>query len=701
MGGPLKFSWKRFSPETLVKLMSNRLIESSAPMTVMQRLDEHARSRPEQWAFRFLSPPTFATEDISYRELRHRALRVARSLRSRHADGNRVLLILAAGSDYIVSFLGCLYAGAIAVPLYPPRPHRVPERFLAVGEDSRARFAIATSRTRASVEASVPDDRLRALGLEWIEPTGDDGADDSWALPYVDGQTPAFLQYTSGSTAAPKGVVVTHRNLEHNIRAMEQTGELSADETLTVNWLPPFHDMGLIAMLLTPIYVGFTGINMPSQGFGRQPLFWLKAISHFQATSTAAPNFALDLCAAKLAQEPHPEFDLSSLQVIYNGAEPIIAATLERFAKAFTPFGYRPEIMKPCYGLAESTLIVSCQPHDRADRVCDVDAAALERNTVIEVAASAPAARRLVSCGRPIDGLEIKIVDSLTRKPCGEGAVGEIWIRGPSVARGYWGNRKETLELFRRRLAGGGDGLFLHTGDLGFLLDGELFVTGRQKDLIVIAGRNHYPQDIELTARDAHPALAGMMGAAFSVPSERGEELALVHEVNMGHRHADGVEIMAELRGAVAEQHELALTHFALVHPASLPKTSSGKIRRRRCAALFTAGEMKSLWSSLGNGPKAPAPRPAAAPAVIVPDATLRQLRRLVAAVLEVAPEALDVNRPLTQQGMSSLRAAELQCQLEKTFEITLDAEDFFDPWTVQRMGEVIVTRSAESQEGR
>ena len=338
---------------------------------------------------------------------------------------------------------------------------------------------------------------------------------------------------------------------------------------------------------------------------------------------------------------------------------------------------------------------MSAQLHDQSVKVGEFDAAALQLDQAVAPKPNGDPVKRLVSCGPPVDGLELKIVDRSTRRPCVDGTVGEIWIQGPSVARGYWANPVITAANFRRRMEAGGAGSYLGTGDLGFVLEGELYVTGRQKDLIVVSGRNHYPQDLELTARESHPALIGAMGAAFSIMGDRGEELVLVHEVDMAYRGVDGAEVVTAMRQAVAEQHELAVEHFALVQFASLPKTSSGKIRRRRCCELFLAGALKAQFASPAQNHGVSDLRSySTARESGLSDSELDRLHHLVAGVLEISPGSLDPNRPLTQQGLSSLRATELQCQLEESFNVTILAEDFFEPWTVLRIGELIAARS-------
>lgn len=659
----------------------------------MCQLDRHARTKPETPAFRFIRGPDFSTDDLSFAALRARALRIAQALRSRHAEGSRVLLVLPPGADYIAGFLGCLYAGAIAVPIYPPRRNRPPERFATVARNSAARFALAADDVRRQVETTLAPALLRELDLTWLSPEGEDGAPAEWTLPYVDADTPAFLQYTSGSTAEPKGVVVTHGSLEHNVGLIAEPFGMNAADVLGLSWLPPFHDLGLIGNLLAAVHHGVTEVIMTPQVFMGDPLGWLRAISHFRATSSAAPNFAYDLCVTRATPEIIAALDLSCWKTAFNGAEPIMPATLERFERTFAPCGFDARAMCPGYGLAEATLAVSAQRRGEGAviRAFDRDELRLHRvRPVVETAG----AMRLVGSGGVLGGQTVKIVDPDTRRVCPADGVGEIWVAGPSVARGYWANPEATRETFQARTQPDGAGPFLRTGDLGFLSEGQLFITGRRKDLIIIGGTNHYPQDIEATMRGAHPALAEAAGAAFAIIGEDGESLAVAHEINLKHRDAKFAEVAAALRSAVSEAHQLAVTHWALVRFASLPKTSSGKIQRSRCRELFLTGKLDAYLTTGDAGAQAPVVVvPAGEPPL--PAEEFAKLRDAVARILAMAPAALDPAQPLLQQGMSSLRAVELQCLLEAEFGCRLEYEDFFEPWTLNRLATMIAERRA------
>jgi acyl-CoA synthetase (AMP-forming)/AMP-acid ligase II/acyl carrier protein len=658
----------------------------------MRRLDLHARNRPDAVAFRFLRDAAFATEDLTYAGLRGRALAVAQALRARHSEGSRVLLVLPPGLDYIAGFLGCLYAGAIAVPVYPPRRNRLLDRVVSIAADSGARFVLASTEVRREIEARIAP--LLPSDVTWLLPEGEPGAPVDWHLPYCDARTPAFLQYTSGSTAEPRGVVVTHGGLEHNIGLMAQAFALTADQVLGVSWLPPFHDLGLIGNLLASVHHGVPEVLMAPHTFLGDPLFWLRAITHFRATSSAAPNSAYELCASRATPADLAVLDLSTWKTAFNGAEPILPSTLERFVRTFGPSGFSAQAWCPGYGLAEATLGVSAQRQGLGAVVQAFDRGELGRHRACPVDPAAENAVRLAGSGGILGGQRVVIADPDTSRTCPPDTVGEIWVSGPSVARGYWGKPELTREVFHARLADTGEGPFLRTGDLGFLNDGQLYVTGRRKDLIILGGVNYYPQDIELTVRAAHPALHDSAGAAFSVIGADGETLAVVHEINLNHRRFDAAEVVAALRRAVSEEYQLAVTHCALVRFASLPKTSSGKVQRHRCCELFLSGGLDAFHTTGGDAHAATALVAPTGP-LPLPVGEFARLHAGIARILGVAPAELDPDRPLTQQGLSSLAAVELQGYCEAEFALRLEYEDFFEPWTVRRLAGLIAEKRA------
>lgn len=564
--------------------------------TLAQLLRRRATHQADRLGYRFLKDGEAHEECLTYGDLDRRARAIAALLHRLGAGGERVLLVYPPGLEFICAWFGCAYAGAVAVVAYPPHPARMPlflSRTSAIADDARPVAALTTTPILEELPApaTLPPG-LRAL--RWsvtdteLEPPPEESSD-----PPADGDGLAFLQYTSGSTTAPRGVMITHDNLMHNLRAIQDSFWRSSDAG-SVSWLPPYHDMGLIGGILGPLYVGSPVTLLPPLAFVQRPRRWLQAITRFKAAVSGGPNFAYDLCVRQLTPERCAGLDLSSWRVAFNGAEPVNAGTLREFAARFAPYGFRPDAFKPCYGLAESTLLVSSSATTTPPRVESVRQGDLERHRIVPCAADAEDARTLVSCGHP--AATTIIVDPESLQICAAGRVGEIWVSGRSVAPGYWNQPEETERTFRACPADTRDaeGPFLRTGDLGFLLEHELFVTGRLKDLIIVDGANHYPQDIERTVGGCHPALDATDCAAFSLDGSEGERLIVVAGVRGASRLALD-ELRRAIRAAVSEQHDLRIHDVVCVRRGGIPKTSSGKVQRRACRAAYLSGTL-DMW---------------------------------------------------------------------------------------------------------
>lgn len=518
----------------------------------------------------------------TFAEQASRARALGAFLQSRCLAGERALLLYPPGIEFMDGFLGCLHGGVIAVPAYPPDPQRLDRtlpRLQAIAKDCDAKVILTTSQIKemaAFLLPAAPD-----LGqLEWIATDEIDQALASeWKHPGVTAETVAFLQYTSGSTATPKGVILTHENLIHN-NEMICAGFGHDRSKQGVSWLPLYHDMGLIGHVLQPLYVGFGCAFMSPLAFLKKPLRWLSAISHFKATTSGGPNFAFDLCARKASEADVTKLDLSSWEVAFNGAEPVRHDTLDKFAQRFAPANFRRTAFYPCYGLAEATLIVTGASKTAEPTSIVINDTELQAN---RASPEPPATKVCVSSGRTILGQDVHIVDPDTHVACAEGEVGEIWVRGASVAQGYWNRAEESVANFGARLAIGGDGPFLRTGDLGFMRDGELYVTGRRKDLMIFRGRNYYPQDVEQVVEQSHPLVRAGCVAAFSADLGGQERLVIVAEVDVAPVQPDAREVAAAIRGAVAAKLELQPHGISLLKARSIPKTSSGKIQRHAC----------------------------------------------------------------------------------------------------------------------
>lgn len=561
--------------------------------TLVDVLRWRAEAQPDRVAFRFLADGEAETGSVTYGQLDRQARAVAGTLRERCRPGERALLLYPPGLEFIPAFFGCLYAGVVAVPLHCPRLNRHDERIQTVTANAQPAVALTTADLLARVEKQLHQTPylrdLHRLATDDIPAA----AADRWQPPAVSGDTLAFLQYTSGSTAAPRGVMVSHGNIMANM-AMIREGFEFTPETVMVSWLPVYHDMGLIGNTLQPVYTGFVSIHMPPASFLQHPLRWLAAVCKYGATCVGAPNFAYDLCARKAMQRPDQlaALDLSRLDLAYCGAEPIRPETVRKFTEVFRACGFRPEAFYPCYGLAETTLFATGGRKADQPVMYSVRASELEDHRVRAADPGEDGAQALTGCGRVRLDERIVIANPETRVACQPGQVGEIWIAGSHVARGYWNDAARTAQTFDARLADSGDGPFLRTGDLGFLKDGELFVTGRIKDLIIIRGRNHYPQDIELTAERSHPCLRPGRGAAFGVEVGGEERLVVVHEVERERAEVDWDHVIQNVREAVALDHELAVHAVALVRAASIHTTTSGKIQRHAVRAAFRRGEL-------------------------------------------------------------------------------------------------------------
>jgi acyl transferase domain-containing protein/acyl-CoA synthetase (AMP-forming)/AMP-acid ligase II len=609
---------------------------------------------------------------LTYGELDIRARAVAANLQQQGAAGERVLLLCPSGLDFVAGFLGCLYAGAVAVPVHPPVRNKLIGRIGSIVTNAQATFALTTAGSQAELKA-VMDGLTDGGSLQWyaVDSTNPSAAAE-WVAPDFDASAIAFVQYTSGSTNSPKGVVVTHDNLLHNIEAIRSAWG-GGYEPIGAFWLPFHHDMGLIGTFLAPASVGATSYLMPPEAFIARPMRWLEAISQYSATVTVAPNFAYDLCVERSSAEERAALDLSSLSMAMCGAEPVRAATLRRFTDAFRPAGFRPEAFHPVYGLAESTLLVSSGSDSAMPVVRHVDTGALSEHHVVDITAEHPAAMSLVGCGRAQRGHEIIIVDPASRRPCQADEVGEIWVSGGSVAQGYWGRPAETEEAFSAFLSDTGRGPFLRTGDLGFMVEGELFITGRLKDLIIIRGRNYYAEDVEITVQDSHPGLLRGRGAAFSVPPRTGsaEQLVVVQEVDrqrLGQIDVDAV--IDAIRTAITERHDIRADAVLLAEPMKIPTTSSGKIRRKECRQRFLDRKIE-VFAEWHAAPASDS-HPGALPAVAEPGHAGPSAGEIAAWFVSqlsdefgLSPTEIDISRPFAFYGLDSVQAIRLTTALE------------------------------------
>ncbi len=576
--------------------------------TLVEVLRWRAQHQGDQRAFIFLMDGEAEDVVMTYAMLDQQARAIAARLQTLATVGDRALLLYQPGPDFVTAYMGCLYSGVIAIPVYPPHPVRLDRtlpKIARIVHDARPALALTTSSILNRSEAMFTHaPSLRTM--HWLATDEVGGADAAaWQDPHVASDALAFLQYTSGSTMAPKGVMVSHGNLMYNLSLIQQYFAMIPNHDVAMAWLPPYHDMGLIGGILEPLYAGFPIVLMSPVSFLQRPIRWLQGISDYKVTSTGGPNFAYELCVQRISPEQRDALDLSCWELAFSGAEPVNHETLDRFTAYFAPCGFRREVFLPCYGLAEATLLAAGGKKGSGPVLQRIQVSAIEQHHVVVPATNHADSRTLVGCGKTLSGQQIVIADPETLRRCPEDRVGEIWLSGPSVAQGYWNQPEVSQRTFRAYLADTGEGPFLRTGDLGFLKDGELFVTGRIKDLIIIDGRNHYPQDIEWTVERCHASVRTSSCAAFSIDVDGVEQLVVAAEVEPRLRHGFE-EVIRHVRRAVAQDHDLRIHDVVLVKAGSLPKTSSGKIRRFACRANYLDGTMHVLKASA----TAPHPQP-------------------------------------------------------------------------------------------
>lgn len=676
--------------------MSSVLPAGTPSGTVATRLAALAASPDSRWSITFLDSHGAVFERCGAAELAARAARVAGFLERESVPGAPVLLVFQPCVDFLVAFLACQWSGRLAVPINPPRRHRLIQRLQAVAADSGATVAL-TGGGVAEQSGLWQADSAELAAIRWQD-IGDIDGDPAQATPLreVDPTATCFIQYTSGSTALPKGVEVSHANLMADMARMEAAWGLSPASTM-VTWLPAFHDLGLIFGLLQTLYSGCPVVQMAPNSFLQRPVLWLEAISRFRGTHTAAPSFAYDLCARRIPAEAREGLDLSSLVMAMNAAEPIDPQVMEDFVGVFGPQGFRRETFAPAYGLAESTLAVTASPVGVAPRLFALDAAALEAGRIVEAGA---ASRRLVipGSGAPLADVSVAIVDPETGRRQPPDRVGEIWLGGPTIARGYWRRPEESAATFGVRVADKDDPTgYLRTGDLGAMIGDELCVTGRIKDLIILSGANHYPQDIERVAQGAHPALRAGGGAAFGVVGEPGgEQVVLVQELERTQRRTDPAPLFSAISACMWQTLELQLSRIVLVEPGAVLRTSSGKIQRAANRQAWREGALPVIaeWRSARQEAldavldAAREPRPAVPTMALAMAAPALEnwLRDWLSQRLSLPASAVPGDRGMGELGLTSLDAVDLAGALGTHLGRALPQTLAFDHPTIRAM---------------
>ncbi|MEE2732357.1 MAG: AMP-binding protein [Pseudomonadota bacterium] len=650
---------------------------------LVDMLMQRAQSSGRAVYANFLNSDGEMDEQLTFRELHQSACLIGASLREQGLAGRTVLLLFLPGLDYIRAFFGCLYAGAIPVPAYPPTGTKDLQRLGKIAMDCHAGAILSNSGLLPQVTGWQS-----GLGITWDVPRicvdhllWTDMPDEF--IPFqAQPEDIAFLQYTSGSTGHPKGVVVTHANLLANFAQILQ-GFLREnpmvdwlEELRSVCWLPPFHDMGLIGGILTPIFAGAQVTLMAPMTFLRRPDVWLKSLSLQRAHISGGPNFAYDYCLQKVTDSQMQGLDLSRWKVAYNGAEPVQADVIQRFSARFASSGFDRKAFFPCYGLAEASLFVSGALGGRGARTLAADQLALQQGRFMAPGAkSVDPHQELVSSGRIAEGTKVRIVQPDTRSACAEGEVGEIWVSGPSVAQGYWAKPTLSESTFKARIEGEASSeRYLRTGDLGFRWKNELYVTGRIKELIIVAGRNLYPQDIEQTVQASHEGFRRRGGAAFGMPGSGREQLVILQELQRNGNCNNDLALMAAMAArAVAARHGVLPTVVVLLPLNALPRTSSGKLQRVEARQRYQEGILKSLhiWrSGSSQEPRKGLPESSAGMDELMhldwQEALCLDVQMWVAEKLDVELHHVSLDSTFVDMGMDSVEAVELVERLQE-----------------------------------
>lgn len=653
---------------------------------------------------------------LTYKELDTQARAIAVTLNKSFGKGERAILLYPPGLEFAAAFYGCMYSGVIAVAVYPPDPSKLERslpKLLSIVEDSQPKVILTTSEILSMAEY-IFGQEPQFKSVKWIATDKDLKVDiNDWKKPKLEEKSVALLQYTSGSTSSPKGVMVSHGNILHNLSAIYHCFEHSS-ESRGVIWLPLYHDMGLVGGLIQPLYSGFPVTLMSPITFLQKPLAWLQAISNTKATTSGGPNFAYELCTRKITAEQKATLDLSNWDLAFNGAEPIHWQTIERFANAFAECGFRKEAFYPCYGLAEGTLIVSGGKKGRLAKHFSFSAKALKNNQILPSLDGDE--QTLVSSGKSIIDQQILVVDLHTLEILPQDEIGEIWVKGPSISQGYWQNSEASKKTFQAYTQNG-EGPFLRTGDLGFFHQEELFITGRCKDLIIIRGRNHYPQDIELTVENSHPFLRPGCSAAFSIETEDQEELFVVAEVDKRQYQTSlsqkdpslsdnevlektFEEIISTIRSSVTKAHNVRPHAIILIKTGTIYKTSSGKIQRYACRSAFQEGILEVLKQNISVKTAKPKIQN---PDILTRDVILSSkegqglkliehyLQAQLAILLKVEIEVLPLNASLNGLGLDSLMIATLKEEILLDLDLDLPAELLFQSINIKELSEKIL----------
>lgn len=661
---------------------------------IISIINKRAELTPDKVIYRFLEDGEHETDLLTFKQLDTKARTVAYYLQQHGKRGDRVLLLFPTGLEYVTAFFGCLYAGMIAIPAYPPRRNRSLNRIHTIISDSGAKTSLLSEKVATDIQHNFANDEV-LNSIQWIVYKDfDETLASKWVAKDIRPEEVALLQYTSGSTGEPKGVMITHGNIIYNSETIRRS--FSFDENLQgVNWLPIFHDMGLIGTIIQPAYIGGANVIMPPVAFLKNPINWLKAIEKYKANNGGGPNFGYDYLISKTTEEERAKLDLSRVETFYCGAEPIRKSTLEAFTEGLKAAGVSQKQLFPCYGLAEGTLIVTGSHMKELPKYLRVNAEALSQNRIQLERDGNPKHIDLVGCGHVWMETRVAIVDSETHLEVGDDLIGEVWVSGPTVAKGYWNNEEQTRLSFQAHIADSGEGPFLRTGDLGFFHEKELYITGRLKDLIIIRGINYYPSDIEYTVQQVDAALRPYGGAAIPVVAGDEEKLVVVQELERtAMRNADHASLISDIRKAIAEEHELEVFAVLLIRTGSLPLTSSGKIQRRQTKYDYLNGVLDVVASWEAEKPTD------AKPSIGKPLPTEAAIKEWLADWIvrnqHFRREDIDADKHLLSYGLDSLAAVTLETEISAYFGVKWHVSSFMLNPTINKIAKEGAEMAAE-----
>ena len=689
------------------------LIDTPSYSNLIELLEHQVRSNGHKTCFTLLANGSDVAETISYAELSTRARAMAVELRALSDPGDRAMLLMPNGIDYIVGFFGCIYAGLIAVTAYAPQQRRRDwGRLSSILKDSDASLALCSAEHQDQVKAWLTECDQNCQQFVVGEERSESA--EQWIMPNIHADSVAYLQYSSGSTGSPKGVMLGHGNLIHNTALIVQ--EFSITETTNVvTWLPMYHDMGFVGGVLAPMCAGTSVWLLLPPVVLQAPFLWLKAISDYKAVVSGGPNFIYEHCVARISEEQKQALDLSHWRFAANGAEPIHTATLEKFSQSFVECGLSENALKPCYGMAETCLFVTTTASDQPCRSIQLDKSALQKGKVVRAKTEKISEQNLLdkrvdvpSSGRLNDQMSVCIVDPDTKQELADDSVGEIWIRGGSVAQGYWNKPEVNAEVFNNEILSDSQTTkdaadkkegYLRSGDLGFIMDGWLYVSGRAKEVVIVNGRNLYPQDIEASVQAVDKDLAPHDGAVFQTTDN---QVVLVQEVTrQGLRRKNYEDIILSIRQAVAEEFEISLSAVVLIKPVSLAKTTSGKIQRLKNRDLYEQGELNAVaqWQKDGEADSAIEVKESNEPELNLSDegSISHWMCYWIAKRLQVAIDDVNPEQKLAGTGLDSVDSMTLTHELSQRLNLELSAELIWQYPTTKALAAYLVSTQSSS----